>query len=229
MARERKGFIVSRNGRCSAPAGLKPGQVGICIEAFIATRTFKKVGLGDSRGFSGDNEKLTARVTTDVTVSRNPVDPQEVDISQTTKASMSSVLVPTLPGPRGIFMSLQGTAQTALDGAKGAEGAQTESSITKSMDKDGLARVNVSTHAESAFSGAGDFGSIRSSLNFTVNVNSGEVKRDQNSLVSGYPSIAAYSYVYQGGKIVTTTLLESKEGSPDDLKQPMKPLPEPPH
>jgi RHS repeat-associated protein len=213
---------VDAKGRCSAPSGLKPGQVGICIEAFIATRTFKTVGLGDNRSFSGDNEKLSARFRTEVIVSKSS-DSTKVDISQKTTAAESRVMVPGPP----FVLGVQGTAQTALDGAKAPAGAVSSNAITKSTDQDGLARVNVSTTAVSAFSSVGDFGSIRTSINLTINSNTGEVKRDQNSQASGYPSIAAYSYVNDGRNIITTTLIKSEEGSPDALKQPMKPLPDP--
>lgn len=157
----------------------------------------------------------------DFVVARNPGDPKKVDISQTTKASRSTTLIPT---PQGNLISAQGTAQTALDGAKGPSGAEGTSAITKPIDQDGMARVNVSTTAVSAFASLGNFGSIRTSLNLTIDSKTNGVALDQNSQASGYPSIAAYSYVYQGKNIVTTEIFKQGEGSPDALKEPMKPI-----
>ncbi len=54
---------VDPNGLCTAPTGLKAGQVGICLEAFIATPRVGGIGKGDGRTFSGDDGSLTSRMT----------------------------------------------------------------------------------------------------------------------------------------------------------------------
>jgi hypothetical protein len=124
---------------------------------------------------------------------------------------------------------LQGTAQTALDGTKGPAGTETSSSITKSIDQDGQLRFNVSTTATSGFSSSyHDLGNIGTSLNVKINTDTLNIKRDQHTQTTGYPSIAAYGYALKDGKMVTTTLFENPEGSPDELKQPLKRLPDPP-
>ena len=70
-----------------------------------------------------------------------------------------------------------------------------------------------------------DFGSIRSSLNLSVNANNGQVGLDEGSKTTGYPSFAVYSYVYDGKNIVTKEIFRREEGSPDALKEPMKRIP----
>ncbi|MFN0140404.1 MAG: RHS repeat domain-containing protein [Pyrinomonadaceae bacterium] len=57
--------LIDPSGLCDAPAGLKPGQVGICFEAFIKASRIGPggIGHGDGRTFSGDDASLTARVT----------------------------------------------------------------------------------------------------------------------------------------------------------------------
>ncbi len=99
------------------------------------------------------------------------------------------------------------------------------SQTTVPIGSGGMVNVNVATTAESGFSGVIDFGSIRTSLNLTINSNTGQVGLNQDSSATSYPSIAAYSYVYEGKNIVTTMIIEQPEGSPNALKEPMKPLP----
>src|ERR1051326_7894283 len=54
------------NGRCSAPSGLAKGNVGICIEAFIASATVGEnligYGFGDNRSFAANDSNKTFRI-----------------------------------------------------------------------------------------------------------------------------------------------------------------------
>jgi len=94
--------------------------------------------------------------------------------------------------------------------------------------RDGTASFNVTTKANNGFgdfSDLVDFGTIRSSLNLSVNANNGKVEYDEGSKATGYPSLAIYSYVYDGKNIVTNTVKEIPETKPEALKEPMKPIP----
>ncbi|MGH8602882.1 MAG: hypothetical protein ACREXR_08980, partial [Gammaproteobacteria bacterium] len=50
------------DGKCAAPTGMSGGAVGVCVEAFIASRRIGAIGLGDNRGFSATDRALTSRV-----------------------------------------------------------------------------------------------------------------------------------------------------------------------
>lgn len=59
------------DGQCSAPSGLAKGNIGICIEAFIATSTINKIGRGDNRDFSANDPTLSSRVQVSGVISRS--------------------------------------------------------------------------------------------------------------------------------------------------------------
>ena len=223
------------NGRCSPPPGLKPGQVGICIEAFIAGKTFKTFGAGNDRTFSGNDEKLTSKFRVDIIAERTPGNSKNLNVSQHTSAGVSYAVMPlvTLPTVSApITPALQGTANSTLNSTQGSSNSASVSAgssdgstaITVPIEKNGNASFNVTTKAENAFADLVDFGSIRSSLNFTVNANNGKVGLDEGSK-TGYPSFGIYSYVYDGKNIVTTTIREIPETKPEALKEPMRRIP----
>jgi hypothetical protein len=213
---------VDVKGRCSAPAGLKAGQVGICIEAFIAAKTFKIVGTGNNRTFSGDDEKLTAKFKTHIVITPS-ADKREAYAYQKTEAGITGV---NLPGPAPTYY-FKGTATTSLNGAN--SGSDGSSQTTAPVDGDGITRINATTTAENGFSavtGLVDLGAIRTSINLEANVNNGQVHVDAGSQATTYPSMAIYSYFYVDGKLVTKEVWAQKEGSPDDIKKPMQPIPD---
>jgi hypothetical protein len=213
---------VDVKGRCSAPSGLKPGQVGICIEAFIASKTFKGLGHGDNRTFSGDDAKLTAKFTTHIVITPS-ADKREAYAYQKTEAGVSKFTTPTWP-PNVI--PVQGTAATSLNGIN--SGSDGSSQATATVDSDGITRINSTTTAENGFSAATgvDLGTIRTSINLEANINNGKVEVDAGSQATTYPSIAIYSYFYVDGKVVTTKVWTQEEGVPDDIKKPMQPIPD---
>jgi RHS repeat-associated protein len=218
---------VDVKGRCSAPAGLKPGQVGICIEAFIAAKTIQKgplKGLGDGRGFSGDDPKLTSRFTTEIIVGRNSSNTKSFDVTQTTTPGTSVALNPLAPivGPGALVA--KGTADTRLNGT--SQNSDGTSKITVPIGSDGTVNFNVSTIAKNGIdstAGTSLFGDIKSSFNMVINSNTGQTGIDASS-ATGFPSMAIYSYVYEGKNIVTNEIRLLPEGSPGDLDKPMKPV-----
>jgi RHS repeat-associated protein len=219
---------VDVKGRCSAPSGLKAGQVGICIEAFIAAKTLEKGGirgLGNNRPFSGDNDKLDAKFRTDIIASRTPGDSKSFDVSQKTTAGTTVVLNPLagVAGPAAVVA--KGTADTRLNGA--SQGNNGSSSTTAAIQSNGTVNFNVSTTAQNGIDSAAGlnlFGEIKTSLNLAINTNTGQVGINPGSSATGFPSIAVYSYVYEGDRIVRTTIREIPEGRPEALKEPMKPI-----
>lgn len=218
------------NGRCSPPPGLKAGQVGICIEAFIAAKTFKTFGAGNDRTFNGNDEKLTSKFRVDIIAERTPGNSKNLNVTQKTAAGYSYAVEP-LTGVQ-VSPAVQGTANSKLNSTQGSSGAPSVSaydpngstSITVPIEKNGNASFNVSTKAENGLADFVDLGSIRSSLNLSVNANNGKVALDEGK-TTGYPSFAVYSYVYDGKNIVTKEIFRREEGSPSALKEPMKPIP----
>lgn len=224
---------IDAKGRCSAPSGLKQGQVGICIEAFIAAKTFKKIGGGNNRPHSGDNKDLTSKFRTDIIIAPSD-DPNKFNISQTTEAGRSNASGLGVAAASLAFnpvvgiaaaVGVKGTAETTLNGVKpGSDG----SSQTTLPLVDGVVRFNVSTTAVNGLNSVSpiDQGSIRSSFNIEATPSNGQVQIDANSEASGYPSFGVWRYHYQDGKLITNKVWTSNETSPAALHEPMKPIPD---
>jgi len=131
-----------------------------------------------------------------------------------------------------ISPAVQGTANSKLNSTQGNSNSPSVSaydpngstSITVPIGRDGNASFNVSTKAENGFADFHDVGTIRSSFSLSANANNGIVKLEDGQK-TGYPSFAIYSYTYEGKNIVTREVYKRDEGSPDALKEPMKPIP----
>ncbi len=218
-------------GRCSSPSGLKPGQVGICVEAFIATKKAAKhgqTGYGDGRTFSGDDASLSARVRVDIIANRTPGNSKSFDITQHSTPGVTVADNPAagfgIPGlPNGPTLVALGRADTKLNGE--SQGADGTSKITSPIQSDGMVNFNVATigtNGIDAALGTNIMGQIKIDLNLTVNSNTGQVGIGDGSSATGYPSIAVYRYSYEGKNIVTKMITEIPEGSNDELDKPMK-------
>jgi len=155
---------------------------------------------------------------------------KNLTVTQKTTAGYSYAVEP-LTGVQ-ISPAVQGTANSKLNSTQGSSNSPAVSArdsdgataIGVPIARDGTASFNVTTKAENGLADFVDFGSIRSSLNLSVNANNGKVELDEGSKTTGYPSFAVYSYVYDGKNIVTTKIREVPEGRPDALKEPMKPI-----
>jgi RHS repeat-associated protein len=221
---------IDPDGRCSPPPGLKEGQVGICIEAFIAAKTFKMFGAGNGRGFNGNDEKLTSKFSISIIGERTRGNSKNFNITQKTTAGLTYLVEPYT----GIQISpaVQGTANSKLNSGQSHSNSPAlepynsdgSTAITIPIDRGGMARFNISTKAENGVADFIDLGSIRSSLNLSVNANTGQVRLEEGSKATGYPSFAVYSYVYNGKNIVTNTVRQIPEGRPEALTKPMKPI-----
>jgi RHS repeat-associated protein len=219
------------NGKCSPPPGLKPGQVGICIEAFIATKTFKLIGAGNGRTFNGNDETLTSKFRVDIIGERTPGNSKNFNITQKTRAGLTYTVDP-VSGVQNL-PAAQGSANSRLNSMQGGTSSPSMSasdsagstSITVPLDRNGNANFNVSTTAVNGYANLVpvDLGTIRSSFNLSINSNNGIGTLLEGSKASGYPSFAIYTYV-EGKNIVTTPIKEIPEGEPAALKEPMKPV-----
>lgn len=196
------------DGRCSAPT-LGPGQVGICIEAYIARSSVITmpiplldpefggdsptahigIGKGDNRGPSGTDASLTAKIQQQITL-----DLQTGKIVNTTMIANSQ----------------------ALHITRRASG----SSVLGDFDVDAARNISFTAggHAVNGFSSlpGGPAGSIDYRFRFTIDAH-GDAMLDWG-VHKGFPSYSAYAYKHDAsGKLRTQTLHESRERALEDL------------
>jgi len=183
------------DGKCASPI-IGTGQIGICIEAFIATSNADRiwgipVGVGDGRGFAPNDPQATYRIRQLITF-----DPKTGLLTSGFNIAHSHALLLSFPGTGSSRLTLvpgDGPGRTFIAGARGVNGF-------------------------SRFPGGPD-GSIDYAFKFHID-NEGNV-----SLVSGvhkgFPSYAAYAYKRgEDGRVTSTTLHESKENVIRDLQDP---------
>jgi RHS repeat-associated protein len=192
------------DGHCGAPAGLKPGQTGVCVASYIQTKWFKAPGRGDGRGPNPNGG--TSRVE-----SRIVVDTQQHTATQTYDHV----------GRSGI-----GGQDVGLKGSGGSTVSSTQS------DKEGNTYFQVSQHGESAMKsltfGLVIDGTIDNHLNLAVTPD-GKVGVDPGSTARDFPSLEVYSYSMDDkGNVTSTQILDRREASPNDkngdLGHPEKPI-----
>lgn len=181
---------VDPNGKCSAPAGIKPGQVGICIGSFIAAKRIGGVGLGDNRGPVANDPKATFKAQVQLVV-----DPSKGSIeSAKTEAGKSSVFVEGL--------GRKGTASSEISAPTVDDKGNTSFSVT-----------TTATNGLSFLPGAPDSIDITSDLTVTPD---GKVGIEGGSR-DGYPSLEVFSYDSKGN---VKPILFIPENKPEDLKPP---------
>jgi RHS repeat-associated protein len=187
------------DGKCSAPAGLSKGNVGICVEAFIAAPTFRGVGRGDNRDFAANDPSKTYRVQVQGVFTRGHF------------------------GWEATLNSDAGRSEIRT-GIVGFEGKVTTDIISKSVDKEGNFHVSLQITGKSGVSSVVDLGTIQINLNLIVTPD-GKVGVEQGSASTNYPSIALYSYnVGRDGKPMSNVIFEYRETKPSALSQPFVPI-----
>jgi RHS repeat-associated protein len=187
------------NGRCSAPSGLSKGNVGICIEAFIASPRINTIGRGDNRDFAANDPSKTSRLEVSGTISRSASGDWNTHLTAT--AGTSHLLV----GP-----GLAGTATL---------------SVTQNVDKEGNLHVQVKTTGDNGFSGlpGAPAGQIQINVNLIVTPD-GKVGIESGERTA-YPSTGLYVYTMGAdGKPAAATLGEGRETTPAALTQSLVPI-----
>jgi len=204
---------IDPNGRCSAPAGLKRGQVGICVEAFIATKNLPGAmarltgAKGDNRGPSGNDPNLTSRIHVELAIDKiySPKEGHRIHAKPAT-AGISEAA--------GI--SMQGTAYANITNVKADDKAQTTQLTLTGTAQNGFAAAGI----PGAPGGTIDF-----KLDFTV---SSEGKVDINletSTTKEYPTYEAYSYeIDDKGNVKVTELFVRPEKEIDALRRGQTPI-----
>ena len=237
---------VDRDGKCTAPSGLAKGQVGICIEAFIATPRVPGSGgrgFGDGRTFDGNNASLTSKIQVQVILS---ADKNGVYASPlVTKVGTSRIQV--ADDSEGGFAAakigeMKPSNVIGIPGKGSAKIGDFQTSRPQGSENFGTTTINITGTAKNGPQAIGDTlvkiptvatiavgevmrnavpGTIDFSINFKV-TGSGNVEAEGVS--KGYPSYAAYSYQLVNGQVQTTTLLKRPENKIEDLTKPMTPI-----
>ena len=240
---------VDKNGKCSAPAGLKAGQVGICLEAFIAAKELPSgglIGLGDNREHTGDDATKTARVMVRAIISTDEkgLDAQKsekIASSEFTTRPVESEYFDIPAGP--ISGSIPGSANTSVtfsnnntelgekDFGKGVDVTVAIANGTNGPQQLGRDLQSVG-NLPGMISPIGGAGAVVEALspsgtidgNMTVRISgSGQVERIGKN-TRGYPSYAGYSYtVGADGTISSKEIFRTNENVIDDLNKPLKP------
>jgi len=183
---------IDIGGNCSAPAGLRGGQTGVCVEAFIAAARIGGVGLGDNRSFNPNGGTYRFRV--DVRV-----DPgTDGGVSVNKDAGYSKV------GFEGLNFGARGTGDVTLGPV--------------TTDADGNRHFEVTGSADNGFEAVNHLGTISFDLKFTA-APDGTVTLDK-AMGTRFPSIESYTYNSYGH--LTGTLLQAPERQSGDLKKPQQ-------
>jgi RHS repeat-associated protein len=188
---------IDVGGHCSAPAGLKGGQTGICVEAFIAAKTINGIGRGDGRTFSPTDGTYRFRVDVRVDPGANG------NISINTDTGRSGVIV------KGLGFKGEGTATVS--------GSATDDSGNRTFTVSGTA-VNGEQFINQyvPFFNPAPQGDISFDLKFTVTPG-GEVTLDKAESRT-FPSLEIYNYDSSGA--VTQKVLTFPEQNSNDLTKP---------
>ncbi|HEV7747809.1 MAG TPA: discoidin domain-containing protein [Pyrinomonadaceae bacterium] len=187
------------NGKCSAPAGLSKGNVGICIEAFIAAPTIAGVGRGDNRDFAPNDPSKTFKVQVQGLISRSAF---AWNSSLHATAGRSEILIEGL----------------GLKGHATVKGSQ-------SIDKEGNLHLSLQITGTNAFSGVpgAPEGHIQINVNLLVTPD-GKVGIEGGGRTA-FPSTGLYVYTMRAnGKSAVATLGEGRETEPAALTQPLVPI-----
>jgi RHS repeat-associated protein len=191
--------LVDPNGLCSAPAGVGNGNVGVCIEAFIASKWVpgSLFGRGDDRTFSGTDPSLTSRIQVQLLINT-----QTGNVSSSVSTGTSHFLL-----------------KSPLTGRKGT----TVSSVGSVPTGDNSTSISVGAYSCNGFAGAPTAATSPIQFNVGLEVDAnGKVTVDPNATqAKTYPSFAGYSYGPDGS---VTTLFQQPENKIGDLDKPMQPL-----
>jgi RHS repeat-associated protein len=178
--------LHDKDGHCSAPAVAK-GQVGVCIDLYISSKTINVVGLGDGRGPAANDPKATYRV--EIKLVLNPA-----------------------TGTVQVVKNDAGTSKTIF-GIQG-KGTSDTAPINAMTDKNGTTHFSVNNTALNGlhYLPGAPKDTIKTSINMDV-TKDGRVGIEGGTRTA-YPSLEVYKYTPNGA---TTTLLQVQEHNPNDL------------
>jgi RHS repeat-associated protein len=187
--------LVDPSGKCAAPSGLQEGQVGICIDSFIAAPRIYIAGLGDDRPAASNDPTATYRTSLQMII-----DPSSgAIVRQTLDAGVSKV-------------GLTNDLSLGLKGTAGVQGGSADVG-------NGMHLYSLTVTGQNGWSALNTLGSITFNANFTVAAN-GNVAAEA-STTKGYPSIEGFAYKFVDGQLVVQLIFSFQEHNPSDLNGPV--------
>jgi RHS repeat-associated protein len=194
------------DGKCAAPIGLKQGEVGVCFEAFIASKYvgIPFVGRGDDRTFAGNDPDATARFQLRLRIvptGKFPI------VDQQLFSNRSGIFAKDL-GPHGDVFVNKETSKTpkgdldikydvsALNGVRNSLGYQFRFLVPHDINEP----IDLTLK-------------LRVTLAGKVSITGGEH--------DGYPSYGVYVYRQTAKGLETKELYRFQETTPDRLQDPM--------
>ncbi len=238
---------VDSTGLCSVPSGLKKGQVGICIEAFIAAPRVGPggIGYGDGRSTQGDgrNADLTNRLQVQLVFAASKDGVELASPPSITHRSSRIMVGMSYIGDRDKSTGQSGTTKEVVVALPGSSSAKwtynregpAEDFGTTTVNVSGLGYNGIATLGRSLqkipfIEGLGQAleeaapGPIQYNLNFTIS-GSGQVEFTSGES-KGFPTYAAYSYtIDDNDNVQTNRLLVRPENKIEDLDKPMTQIP----
>ena len=189
--------LVDRDGQCSAPAVGK-GQVGVCVDLYIAAPRINGLGRGDDRGPAPKDPSATYR--TEVQMVLDPAKGTAAVVKNDAGTSTAKIIgVPD--SPLELDISHKGTSSTTV------------SPVTKDDNGDmHFTMSNVGLNGLSSLPGAPK-DTIKTDVNFDFTPD-GKVGLDSGGMRTAFPSLEIYSYDSKGN---ATTILQVPETKPEDL------------
>jgi RHS repeat-associated protein len=189
--------LIDPKGQCTAPAVGK-GQVGVCVDLYVAAPTINGLGKGDNRGPAPNESSATYR--TEVQLAIDPKNGTVKVVKNDAGESKASIV--RIPGsPAELDISHKGSSITNVSNV--------------STDKDGDTHFhmsNVGLNGLSSLPGAPK-DTIKTDLNFVATPD-GKVGLDPGGMRTAYPSLEIYRYDSGGNP---TTILQVSEKNPGDL------------
>ncbi|MBS1768298.1 MAG: RHS repeat-associated core domain-containing protein [Acidobacteria bacterium] len=237
---------VDRDGKCPKPA-LSPGQVGICIEAFIAAKKINGIGNGDGRTHSSDSDaSARMRVSFILTATADNIH-REVTESLITNSTVSipgtvTTLVPVPTGEStgeikigGYTTAAKGTAgfgngrttETILDvglrnGKNGAQ-ATAESAVGSGLSRAAEAIGGVPAAAVKIAEAQVPKGTIDVQARVKLTGSGDKTSVTARARARPFPSATGWAYIgMSDGTVKTVLLFRYDETKPSDLVKPMR-------
>ncbi len=194
--------FVDPNGMCSGPP-LQAGEMGVCIDLYIAAPKIGVIGEGDNRGPAPNDPKATYRQ--ELQLALNPKT-GGVRVVKDDPGVSEVLVVPDELGKLSPTLAAKGTSSTSVS--------------PTTTDKQGNHHFAIYNEALNGIASIPILGraapqeTIKTDVKFVFTPD-GKVGLDPGGTRTAYPSIEIYRYD-RGGK--PTTLLQQKEsGKPADL------------